>query len=155
MAKKISIEEYEKSKKKEEIIKPEQKNKLLLPLEILIVLFGCSLICIIILLFNNSKVSLSKDDEIYNLKSDLNSQEELTESYKEDLERLIGDHDVDYIEKKLDFFDESVVYVVDDKLGNYYYSYDCLVKKIGNKQFSYLAYNPENARAEGYKKGKC
>ena len=53
MAKKVSLEEYEKNQnKKESKQNPEHKNKLLLPLEILIVLFGCSLICIVILLLN-------------------------------------------------------------------------------------------------------
>lgn len=144
MAKKISLEEYETKKKKEEKkLKPEQKNKLLLPLEILIVLFGCSLICIVLLLI---KFVINKNN--------LSSEQELVESYKEDLDRLVGDKDVDYIEDKLNFFDESVVYVIEG-FGNYYYSYDCMMKKVGNNEFSYLAYNPETAQNKGYREGGC
>lgn len=156
MAKKVSLEEYEKNqKKKESKQNPEHKNKLLLPLEILIVLFGCSLICIVILLLNKgNNNSSSNNSEIERLKNNLNSQKEISESYKEDLDRLTGEHDVDYIENKLDFFDERVVYVIEG-FGNYYYSYDCMMKKVGNNEFTYWAYNPEAAQDAGYREGGC
>ena len=127
---------------------------MLLPLEILIVLFGCSIICIVLLLINKNSSSSSNDDEIKRLKNNLSSKQELAESYKEDLDRLVGDKDVDYIEDKLNFFDESVVYVIEG-FGNYYYSYDCMMKKVGNNEFSYWAYNPEAAQDEGYREGGC
>ena len=92
MAKKITIEEYEKSKK--DSLKPEQKNKLLLPLIIMIVLFVCSIICIVLLLFITYNSSTSNK----RLTNKLLSSEELAESYKEDIDRLTGDKDVDYIE---------------------------------------------------------
>ena len=151
MAKKITVEEYEKSRRNN--LKPEQKNKLLLPLEIMIVLFGCSIICIVILLLNNNS-STSNDDEITRLKNNLESEKKLAESYKEDLDRLTGDKDVDYIEEKLDFYDESVVYVIEG-FGNYYYSYDCLKQKVGDNQFTYWTYNEEAAQDEGYRAGGC
>ena len=94
------------------------------------------------------------DSEIERLKNNLNSKSELAESYKEDLDRLTGEHDVDYIENKLEFFDESVVYVIEG-FGNYYYSYDCMMKKVGNNEFTYWAYNPEAAQDAGYREGGC
>lgn len=153
MAKKISIEEFESKKKEEKKLKPEQKNKLLLPLEILIVLFGISLICIVLLLVNNGRSSSSNEDEISKLKDDLNAKEELAEEYKDDLNRLLGDKDVDYIEEKLEFFDDNVVFRIEG-FGNYYYSYDCMLQKV-NGNYTYWAYNPEKAAVEGLRPGGC
>lgn len=156
MAKKISLEEYEKTKKeKDNKQKPEQKNKLLLPLEILIVLFGCSIICIVLLLLGKSNsASDSNDSEIERLKNNLNSQKELAESYKEDLDRITGGNDVDYVEDKLDFYDDSVVFVIEG-FGNYYYSYDCMMQKVGNNEFTFWSYNTEAAIDNGYREGGC
>ena len=156
MAKKISLEEYEKTKKvKDDKQKPEQKNKLLLPLEILIVLFGCSVICIVLLLLGKSdNAKETNDSEIERLKNNLNSKSELAKSYKEDLDRLTRGHDVGYIEDKLDFFDDSVVFVIEG-FGNYYYSYDCMMQKVGTNAFTFWAYNPEAARDNGYREGGC
>ncbi len=154
MAKKITLEEYEKKKNIEKINKSEQKNKLLLPLIIIIVLFSCSLICNVLLLINHNTSSSLDNEEITRLERELNSKEILANSYKRDLDRLVEDKDADYVKEKLDFYDESVVYVIEG-FGNYYYSYDCMRKKVGNNHFSYWTYNPEAAQDEGYREGGC
>lgn len=154
MAKKITLEEYEKKKNIEKNNKSEQKNKLLLPLIIIIVLFSCSFICNVLLLINHNTSSSLDNEEITRLERELNSKEILANSYKRDLDRLVGDKDADYVKEKIDFYDESVVYVIEG-FGNYYYSYDCMRKKVGNNHFSYWTYNPEAAQDEGYREGGC
>lgn len=154
MAKKITIEEYEKKKELEEKnSKPEEKNKLLLPLEIMIILFGCSLICIILLLRFYRDDIPDNSDEIARLQNSLDSKDEIIESYKEDLNRLTGDRTVNYIEEKLDFFDDNIVFRIEG-FGNYYYSYDCMLQKV-NGNYTYWAYNRERAAVEGLNPGGC
>lgn len=55
---------------------------------------------------------------------------------------------------KVDFIDKNVVFVIDG-FGKYYYTYDCMMKKVGNNEFSYWAYNKEQAKGKGYKEGSC
>ncbi len=151
MAKKVTKTEYNEIKAQE---KSSSKNKLLLPLEIIIVLFGISLISIVIMVINNSKSNNKKEKEIDRLKIELASQKANTLSQKEEIKSIIGKHDTDYIKEKLDFFDDSIVFVIDG-YGKYYYSYDCMMKKTGDKSFVFWAYNKEAAIDKGYKKGGC
>ena len=55
---------------------------------------------------------------------------------------------------KVEFIDKNVVFVIKG-FGNYYYTYDCMMKKVGNNSFTYWAYNAEQAIDRGYKKGEC
>ena len=50
--------------------------------------------------------------------------------------------------------DKSIVFQIKG-YGNYYYSYDCMMKKVGNKDYRYWAYNKEAAKDYGLKKGSC
>lgn len=58
-----------------------------------------------------------------------------------------------YDKQKLDFYDSSVVFVVEG-LGNYYYTYDCMMQKVSG-DYTFWAYNREAAIDEGYVEGSC
>lgn len=140
MAKKITIEEYEKQEKlKKKQNRPENRNKLLLPLEIIIVFMGISLIANVLLARNyyNIKLALEKEKS----KPEPISGDIYT---GEDLEK----------DMKLEFYDDNIVFVIDG-FGDYYYTYDCMMKKVGDNQYSYLAFNKEAAINEGYREGYC
>lgn len=131
MAKKISLEEYKK-------LKPEKRNKLLLPLEILMVLFGISLVVIVLLVRNNA-----------NLKEDLKEEK----SKPEPINGEIVTPQTVYDKNKLQFFDDNVVFIIDG-FGDYYYTYDCMMKKVSGN-YSYLALNVDEAKNKGYREGSC
>ena len=59
-----------------------------------------------------------------------------------------------YTKDKLDFIDKNIVFVIEGQ-GNYYYNYDCMMKKMGSSEFTYWAYNKEAAQSEGYYEGSC
>ena len=131
MAKKISLEEYKK-------LKPEKRNKLLLPLEILMVLFGISLVVIVLLIRNN-----------VNLKEDLKEEK----SKPEPINGEIVTSQTVYDNDKLQFFDDNIVFVIDG-FDDYYYTYDCMMKKVSGN-YSYLAFNVDEAINKGYREGSC
>lgn len=56
--------------------------------------------------------------------------------------------------KKISFFDKHVVFRIEG-FGNYYYTYDCMIKKVGNNKFTFWAYNIEQARDYGIREGSC
>ena len=70
------------------------------------------------------------------------------------LSRLIGSNTVSYIEKKLNFMDTNVYFQIEG-YGKYYYTYDCMIKKVGNKKYRFLAFNEGQAKAQGFKKDSC
>ena len=55
---------------------------------------------------------------------------------------------------KLNFYDEKVVFVIEG-YGNYYYTYDCMINKVGNNKYYFWAYNKEQAIGKGYRQGSC
>ena len=58
-----------------------------------------------------------------------------------------------YLEK-ISFFDKNVVFVIDG-YGNYYYTYDQMEKVTqGEKEYSFWAYNIEQAKGLGYRAWK-
>ena len=70
------------------------------------------------------------------------------------LDLIKGDHTIFYIQEKLDFFDENIVFVLEG-YENYYYTYDCVQKITGGEEYSYWSYNKEAAISKGYQKGTC
>ena len=56
-------------------------------------------------------------------------------------------------EKKLKFYDENIVFKIEG-YGNYYYTYDCMMKKV-NGEFRYWAYNKDAAKIQGLLEGSC
>ena len=151
MAKKITLEEYKKINKTNQ---KKEKNPLLLPLEIFIILFGCSLIAIVLIVLNNDKTIKNKNKKIEDLKEKLSYQKGMHNYYKGQMNYVTGGKSSNYIANKLNFFDNNIVFVIEG-YGNYYYSYDCMQKKVGNSQYSYWAYNKEAARSKGYWEGGC
>ena len=59
-----------------------------------------------------------------------------------------------YFKDKLLFMDTNIVFVIEE-FGDYYYDYDCMMHKVGNNRYSYLAYNKEAAISKGYREGSC
>lgn len=50
---------------------------------------------------------------------------------------------------KAEFLDENIVFVIEG-YGNYFYTYDEMISVVGDRQFSYWAFNKEQAIALGY-----
>ena len=130
-----------------------ERTRLLLTLKILTLLFGCLLLCVSVLLINSRSKNINKSNKIVKLKEQLKTKDKIIESYEDDINRLIGNEDVDYIEEKLEFFDDNIVFVIKG-FGNYYYSYDCMMEKVIGS-YTYWAYNIEKAEAEGFIPGGC
>lgn len=150
MAKKITLEEY---KKINETNQKKEKNPLLLPLEIFIILFGCSLVAVVLILLNNDKAIKAKNKKIEDLKSKISYQQEIDGFCNQELNKLKGNKTTNYIKNKLDFIDNNIVFRIEG-FGNYYYSYDCMVQKV-NGTYTYWAYNKEKAAYEGLRPGGC
>ena len=58
-----------------------------------------------------------------------------------------------YDKQKLNFYDNSIVFVIEG-FGDYYYSYDCMMQKVSGN-YSYWAFNREAAIDRGYHEGRC
>ena len=103
-----------------------------------------SLIIIIIVLsviigfLINSNKDLKQDYK--NLNSRYNVKQKSYENIKSEKEKL---------EKKADFLDWNVVFVLDG-YGNYYYTYDQMMDVTAGKDYSFWAYNIEAAKGRGY-----
>ena len=100
---------------------------------------------VFILLYSNSKKSLQ------NITDTLVDSSDWCETQ---LNLIKGEHDIFYIQEKLDFFDENIVFVIEG-YGDYYYTYDCVQKITDGEEYSYWAYNKEAAMAKGYQRGSC
>lgn len=74
-------------------------------------------------------------------------------SYKDELDSLNGYRSTSWTKNKLDFFDENIVFVIDG-YGDYYYTYDCMVDSL-DEDYTYWAFNKEQAIYKGYKEGSC
>lgn len=80
--------------------------------------------------------------------------EEENEEIHSNLFSVIGTNSVYYTQKKLEFFDEHIVFVIEG-YGNKYYTYDCVQDITNGERYNYWAYNTEAAKSQGYKKGTC
>ena len=149
MAKKIKISEIEKetnNTKKE--TKPKAKLNILFIT--LTIVFAVSLVGSIIY-YNNELASLKKENKSLVKKN--NTLESENEEIHSNLFSIVGTDSVYYVNNKLDFFDENIVFQIEG-FGNYYYSYDCMMKKV-NGNYSYWAYNKEAAISKGLRAGGC
>lgn len=146
MAKKVPISE---SKIKEEIkLTKQRKHKINILLIIAIVSIIGNGVLGVLLIFdktgtNYEELYQSCDSKLTKLEFDSN-----------ELNDIVGDKTSYYIRNKLNFFDNNVVFVIEG-FGDYYYSYDCMMQKVGNNQFRYWAYNREAAIDKGYHEGRC
>lgn len=97
------------------------------------------------LLYNDSK------KELQNIADGFTDSSDWCETQ---LNMLKGDKTIFYMQDKLDFFDENIVFVIEG-YGNYYYTYDCVQKITDGEEYSFWAYNKEAAKSNGYQKGTC
>ncbi len=155
MAKKIKISN-------EEIIEFEEKEnnnvknkKTYLTISIV---FNVIFICLIIIgyfYFNNNLEELENENsKLTNENSKLVYDSVSSELKASQLDELLGDKSYYYIKNKLDDFDKDIIFKIKGK-GNYYYSYDCMMKFASEKTITFWAYNKEQAKDLGLKKGSC
>ena len=71
----------------------------------------------------------------------------------ETLEDLLDGKTSYYVQDKLDFMDEFIVFEIEG-FGKYYYTYDCMMQKVEG-DYSFIAYNINEAQRLGLKKGSC
>ena len=136
MAEKITLEEFEKRQKKKK-----HMNVVLIILLILSVVCNAVFITLYIL-----EVDINKENELVGYQ-DSNSSGSFAENVirgKEERDALM----------KAGFLDENIVFVIEG-FGDYYYTYDCMMEKVGDNQYTYWAYNRENAIYLGYREGSC
>lgn len=146
---------YEKIEKKEITeepinIKSAKNNKLTITS---LIFNGALIICVIVL----GIMYVNKNQEVEDLYVDLELKDEEMWPYKsdsEDLEDLLNGKTYYYVKNKLDLMDEAIVFQIEG-YGNYYYTYDCMMKKVGSSEYSYWAYNKEQAIGRGLKRGSC
>ena len=147
MAKKIKIEEYEKKHGIPKKAKTIDKIKI-----ISLIINGVLLVGIIILFViykGVSNDSVSKD--VYD--SLLRSKNLSIDALQANLDYVLKDDNMIYVREKLYFMDENIVFKIKG-FGNYYYSYDCMMKKVGDS-YEYWAYNIDAAKGQGLKAGGC
>ena len=147
MAQKISIEDY----KKQKINAKNDKIKLILFIANGVLLISTITLTILYIVLNTNSVSKEECDMTID---DKNSTINWLESDSETLTDILNGHDSNYVKEKLEFLDDNIVMKIEG-YGNYYYSYDCMMKKVGNKSYSYWTYNIKEARDAGLKEGSC
>lgn len=79
---------------------------------------------------------------------------EQKENAESDLNYITNGNSIYYLKKKLDFFDEKIVFVLKE-YGDVYYTYDCVQKITAGSKYEFWAYNESAAIFKGYKKGSC
>lgn len=139
MAKKITKEEF---KEKNKI---SNKFDILKLISIILNSILIVVILIIVILYVNDK------NKIKELELD---KQLITENYENDISEIDNGKSLEEIKEKLDFYDENIVFVIIGE-DSHYYTYDCVQKKYGDKEYSFLAFNKSAAKGNGYKKGKC
>lgn len=105
------------------------------------------IIIIILLIFIDSQ-----SNSIDKYRSEINSLISKNERLESDV--LILKVLNDMRKEKSSFLDENIVLVIEG-YENYYYTYDCVKKLTEGNEYSYWAYNIEQAKAKGYKNGTC
>ena len=150
MAKKIKINDVElKEIKRNKLKYNNLKDWLFFAIGIILLL----VIGIVILVVNYVELE-SEIEDLNNKNIELEGKNEELRDDSLYLSDLIGKYDYYYTKEKLYFMDESIVFVIEG-YGKKYYTYDCMMKKVGDKDYSFWAYNVEAAKGYGYKKGGC
>ena len=102
------------------------------------------------LLNENGKLNVALENTIEDY-NNANRQRYIAEN---NLNVLIGNKSKSHIQNKLKFFDENIVFVITG-YGNYYSDYDCMLQRVGNNNYTYLAFNKTAAIGKGYTEYKC
>ena len=90
----------------------------------------------------------------FKVKDEIDELIDEKDSIESDLFDILGNKSKNYMKSKINFFDDTVVFVIEG-YGNYYSNYDCMLQRTGNSEYSYWAYNIEAAKSKGYKEYKC
>ena len=153
MAKKIKIEDYEKTVKKSDPKKgPRKRDKLKICSLIINGVFAICLVVLLIMYLSLNTDSVSKDEYDSMVRSK-NSKISSLEFDSNNLNDLLNGKTVFYVKEKLEFMDDNIVFKIKG-FGNYYYTYDCMMNKV-NGSYEYWAYNKEAAISEGLRPGGC
>ena len=152
MARKIKIDDYiEKNNEQENKKSIKKDNSKICSLIINGVLAICTIVLLIMYILLNSKtVSKNEYDSVVNSK---NSRINILEGESSNLNYLLDGQSLFYVKEKIKFFDDNIVFKIKGH-GNYYYSYDCMMKKV-NGSYEYWAYNKDAAISNGLKEGGC
>ena len=158
MAKKIKVVDN-KSENSSNVIIEKDKRGIISILIIFNVILVASLTWTVIYYKNIlDEITIEKEDlesELIDVKYDNQKLKDDNSSKNLDLIMLTGDKSVSSVSEKLDFFDDNIVFQIEG-FGKKYYTYDCMMKKVANKDnYTYWAYNIELAKYNGLKKGGC
>ncbi len=141
-------ENIEKKKNKNNTnIDINKKLKIILIILVIVLIIVSGIAIYLKISDNTSKLN----EEISNLKRQVSTLRE--EKNKLSLENTSLKLTNSKNSKKIQFFDENVVFVLDG-YGRYYYTYDQMEQVTQGKSFSYWAYNIEQARDLGYRAWK-
>ena len=139
----IKQEEYSNKRIEEKNLKEKQNDFL----SIVVVM---AIVIIILIVWGIIKKN-EYDNEIDRLENQI---ELLNESYRELNEEKNGDLAEQIINSvKAEFLDENIVFVLDG-YGDYYYTYEQMREVTQGKEYTYWAYNIENAKYLGYRAWK-
>lgn len=163
MAKKISLEEYQKKQNNgieiDDIEKLKESfgvNKSEPKKSWKKYVFIISCMINVILLFTLVLSYVKFDDEREAYKDEISILEDEIEGLKYDstnLYNLLDGNSSWYVENKIDFLDEHIRFKIEG-FGNYYYTYDCMMKKVDG-EFTFWVYTINGAKNSGLQKGSC
>lgn len=147
MAKKIKIEEYEKNHGISKKAKIADKIKLISLITNGVLLVGIIVLFIMYQRLSSNSIARSTYDSL------LRSKNTTIDALQAELDYVLGENNMIYVREKLDFMNDNIVFKIKG-FGNYYYSYDCMKKKVGDS-YEYWAYNIDAAKGQGLKAGGC
>ena len=159
MARKIMIVDNENRNVNEDVLNNKSKekkqrkkaNKSTVTI-ILLILVVTSLAANVVLGIQVYKLD-EDSKELIRVREDLDNVHENYSAALRTISGLTGDDSVSYVKEKLNFFDNRIVFQISG-YGNYYYTYDCMMKKVDGS-YTFWAYNTEAAKSKGLKAGNC
>ena len=163
MAKKINLEEYQKTQTNiieindlEELEERLGENEIEPKKNWKKYLFIISCVVNVVLIIFLVVSFVNYDEEINSYKDEISWLEDEIEGLEYDsrtLYNLLDGETSWYIENKLDFLDEHIRFKIKG-FGNYYYTYDCMME-IVDGEFTFWVYTVNGAINSGLKKGSC
>ena len=117
---------------------------------ITIIIMLISIIINIFTVANNYKLKTKIKNQDIEIKDQSTELHEISN----ELFNVLQGYSTTYTINKLNFLNNKIVFVIDG-YEKYYMDYDCMRRKTLNTQYSFLAFNEENAIRQGYKKYNC
>ena len=147
----VGKKEFKKNETKEKK-KNSFSNKTIILLIVAIVSIIGNAVLGVIVIIQSPKMKF--EEKYTKCDSQLEKERDTDTTYRNNIEEMLLKGKSMYeVSNKINFYDNHVVFVVEG-LGNYYYTYDCMMKKV-NGSFTYWAYNREAAIERGYYEGSC